>query len=265
MIKNEPTLQITPKDGVYYYIFNTDIKPLNDVRVRKALSLAIDRSFITDHVIKLGQIPSHSVIPGNFLDSEGRVFNQVSGTYGIADTAKIKEAKALLAEAGYPNGRGLETFEFTYNNSYANKAIAEAVQKMWKENLGVEVVLVSQEWEDFQELKANHDFQICRGGWVGDYSDPITYLELFKSDFYLNDSNWKNEVFDKLLDRSKTLPPKERFRKLYAADKVLGENYVTIPILNYTDLVLANDRVAHWEETSRSLFYFGQTEILGAK
>ena len=265
LMQEEASFKIVPKDGTYYYNLNTEIKPLNDVRVRKALSLAIDRNLIVEDVLRAGQLPAHSIIPDNYLDANGKVFNQVSGTYDIGYAAKVKEARALLAEAGYPSGKGFPTFEISYNTSEGHRLIGEAVQKMWKDNLGIDVTLANQEWAVFQDSRHRGNFQICRGGWIGDYSDPMTYLDMFRSDAYMNYSNWHNDAFDKLLEESKTLNGQARFDILYKADKMLGDNYLVLPLYHYTDTVLVDEAVVNWEKTSRSLFYFGNTEMVETK
>ncbi len=262
LLAEDPTFMILPQDGTYYYSFNTKVKPLDDIRVRKALSLSIDRQAIVDTVTKGGQIPAHSMIPGNHLDANGDVFNQVSGNYGIAyDLSKIEEAKALLAEAGYPNGEGFPTLEVMYNTNEGHKNIAEAVQEMWKQNLGIDVTLANQEWAVFQDTRKQANFQICRAGWIGDYSDPMTYLGMFLPGAVYNYPQWDSEEYGQLLEDSKTAAGQERFDMLYAADKLLSEAYANMPIYYYTNPVMVSDHVGGWESTTRSTWYFGRVQM----
>jgi oligopeptide transport system substrate-binding protein len=265
LLAEDPTFMILPNDAVYYYSFNTKVEPMNDVRVRKALSLAIDRTAIVETVTKAGQIPAHSLIPGGHLDAEGNVFNEMSGTYDIATTAKAEEAQALLEEAGYPNGEGFPALEVMYNTGEGHKNIAEAIQEMWKQNLGIDVTLTNQEWAVFQTSRIEHNFQIARAGWIGDYSDPMTYLGMFTSGGTNNYSQWDSEEFDALLEASKTASGQERFDILYKADKVLGESYAVMPIYYYTDPQMVSDTVAGWEKTTRSTFYFGRAQMIAAE
>jgi len=265
LLAEDPTFMILPNDATYYYSFNTQVEPMNDVRVRKALSLAIDRTAIVETVTKAGQIPAHSLIPGGHLDANGEAFNQVSGTYDIAPTAKAEEAQALLAEAGYPNGEGFPTLEIMYNTSEGHKNIAEAIQEMWKQNLGIDVTLTNQEWAVFQTSRIEHNFQIARAGWIGDYSDPMTYLGMFTPGGTNNYSQWDSEEFNSLLEASKTAQGQERFEILYQADKLLGESYAVMPIYYYTDPQMVSDTVAGWEKTTRSTFYFGRAEMVSAE
>lgn len=265
LLAEDSTFMILPNDAVYYYSFNTKVKPMDDVRVRKALSLAIDRTAIVETVTKAGQMPAHSLIPGGHLDANGNVFNEVSGTYDIAPTAKAEEAQALLAEAGYPNGEGFPALEIMYNTSEGHKNIAEAIQEMWKQNLNIDVTLTNQEWAVFQDSRIQHNFQIARAGWIGDYSDPMTYLGMFTSGGTNNYSQWDNEEFDALLEASKTASGQDRFDILYQADKLLSESYVVMPIYYYTDPQMVKDTVAGWEKTTRSTFYFGRAQMVAAE
>ena len=265
LLAEDPTFMILPQDASYYYSFNTQVEPMNDVKVRKALSLSIDRQAIVETVTKAGQIPAHSLIPGGHLDTNGDVFNEVSGTYDIAPTAKVEEAQALLAEAGYPGGEGFPALEIMYNTSEGHKNIAEAIQEMWKQNLGIDVTLTNQEWAVFQDSRIEHNFQIARAGWIGDYSDPMTYLGMFTSGGTNNYSQWDNEEFDALLEASKTASGQERFEILYAADKLLSESYAIMPIYYYTDPQMVSDRVVGWEKTTRATFYFGRTHMTAAE
>ena len=265
LLAEDPTFMILPNDAVYYYAFNTQVEPMDNVLVRKALSLAIDRQAVVDTVTKAGQIPAHSLIPGGHLDANGDMFNEVSGTYGIAPSAQAEEAQALLAEAGYPNGEGFPSLEIMYNTSEGHKNIAEAIQEMWKQNLGIDVTLTNQEWAVFQSSRIEHNFQIARAGWIGDYSDPMTYLGMFTSGGTNNYSQWNNEEFDALLEASKTASGQERFEILYQADKLLSEAYAVMPIYYYTDPQMVSDTVQGWEKTTRATFYFGRAQMIAAE
>lgn len=264
LLAEDPSFMILPKDGSYYYAFNTKVKPLDDVRVRQALSLAIDRQAIVETVTKAGQVPAHSLIPGNHLDANGEMFNQVSGNYGIEPTAKVEEARALLADAGYPDGEGFPTFEILYNTNESHKNIAEAIQEMWKQNLGIDVTLANQEWAVFQDTRRQGNYEICVSGWIGDYSDPMTYLGMFLTGNSNNYPQWSNETYDGLLEASKTAEGQKRFELLYEADRVLSESHIVMPIYYYTDPQMIGESVSGWEKTTRGTFYFGRTEMTAA-
>ena len=205
-----PTLQeshedfeIQPYLGTYFYVFNTTKEPVNDPKVRKALTLAIDRQAIVDVVTKGGQKPASGFVPSGMTLSDGSDFREKGGDFGIPATANVEEAKKLLAEAGYPDGQGFPTIEVMYNTLEAHKAIAEAIQEMWKQNLGINVELRNEEWKVFQETRTQGDFIIARHGWIGDYVDPMTFLDMWLSNSGNNDADWFNDEYDKLIADSK--------------------------------------------------------------
>lgn len=244
LLAEEPTFQILPLLGTYYYIFNVDKEPTNDVRVRKALALAIDRKAITEQVTKGGQKPATGYVPEGLFLSDGREFREVAGDYGIdPNKAQVEEARKLLAEAGYPNGEGFPTLELVYNTSENHKAIAEAIQEMWKQNLGINVTLTNQEWAVFQDTRHQGNFSIARAGWLADYADPMTFLDMWTSYSGNNDAQWRwqkyesdtklnpsNKKFDELIEKSKTITGAERDKTLLEAEKIMMDEMIVMPI-----------------------------------
>jgi oligopeptide transport system substrate-binding protein len=259
LIAEDPTFYILPMDGTYYYAFNVEVAPLDDVKVRKALSLAIDRQAICDTVTKAGQIPALNIVAPTSYDAEGNLFSDQLGSVGPEATAQVEEAQALLAEAGYPNGEGFPVLEVMYNTSEGHKVIAEAIQEMWKKNLNIDVSLTNQEWAVFQDTRKQGNFQVARAGWIGDYSDPMTYLDMFTSTNIgaTNYSRWINEDYDKLLEDAKTAPGQERFNMLYEAGNLVEEAYINMPIYYYTNTIMVADKVHDWEMNTRSTWWFG--------
>ena len=260
---SDPSFKILPQIGTYYYIFNVTKKPTDDVRVRKALALAIDRTAIVEKVTKGGQIPATGFTPPGLLDADGKEFRKVAGDYGIdPKAAKVEEAKALLAEAGYPDGKGFPELTVLYNTSENHKAIGEAIQEMWKQNLGISVKLQNQEWAVFQDSRHNGNFEIARAGWLGDYADPMTMLDLWLSYSGNNDAQWKNKDYDKLIEDSKKLAGKERFDLLYKAEALMMEEMIVMPIYYYTDPIAVKDHVKDWEKTLLGHWFFGFADIV---
>lgn len=260
---SDPSFKILPQIGTYYYIFNVTKKPTDDVRVRKALALAIDRTAIVEKVTKGGQIPATGFTPPGLLDADGKEFRTVAGDYGIdPKAAKVEEAKALLAEAGYPDGKGFPELTVLYNTSENHKAIGEAIQEMWKQNLGISVKLQNQEWAVFQDSRHNGNFEIARAGWLGDYADPMTMLDLWLSYSGNNDAQWKNKDYDKLIEDSKKLAGKERFDLLYKAEALMMEEMIVMPIYYYTDPIAVKDHVKDWEKTLLGHWFFGFADIV---
>lgn len=282
LLATDPNMINKARLGTYYYIFNVDNEYLKDPRVRKALSISIDRKSITENVTKAGEIPATGFVPGTLVDSEGVSYRTGGEEFGIdPNSAKIEEAKALLAEAGYPNGEGLPTFEFYYNTDENHRKVAEAIQEMWKTNLGVNIELFNQEWAVFQDTRHNGDFAIARGGWLGDYSDPVTMLDLWIAAGGNNDAQWRyneqpviaphdkmlnpeQEVFENLIAESMVTSGTERDALLREADRVfIEENMVVMPIYYYAYHDLINsDVVQGIERTSTGTWEFKNAEFV---
>ncbi len=263
LLAEDPTFMIMPQDGVYYYALNTTVAPMDNEKVRRALILAIDRTAIVETVTKSGQIPATNMVSQASRDDEGNVFSDRAGDYGIpVDGSGVEEAKALLAEAGYPDGAGFPELEIMYNTSESHKAIAEAIQEMWKQNLNINVTLTNQEWAVFQDTRKNGAFQIARSGWIGDYSDPMTYLGMFVSGSPMNYSRWENADYDALLETAKTQSPAERFASLEQALDMVMEGSAYMPIYYYTDPIMVSETVSNWEKTSRNTWFFGFAEMV---
>ena len=261
LIAEDETLTIMPMDGVYYYIFNLDVEPFDNVLVRKALALAIDRAALVD-TLNGGQLPATKMVSPSSYDDKGNVFYDTAPAYTPTDGSGVAEAQALLAEAGYPGGEGFPVSQLLYNTSEGHKMIAEIIQQMWKENLGIDITLSNQEWAVFQTSRREGDFEIGRGGWIGDYSDPMTYLGMFVTDGSMNDANWSNTDYDALLEGSKTAAPAKRYEMLYEALDLVMNDYAYMPIYIYTDLMMVSDDVVDWEKTTRLQFWFGFADLV---
>ena len=260
LMAEDDTFYILPLDGVYYYALNVAVEPLTDTNVRKALNYAIDRAAIVD-ILNGGQLPATNMVSPASYDDEGNVFSTEAGDYVPKDGSGVAEAQQLLADAGYPNGEGFPTLEIMYNTSEGHKMVAEIIQEMWRTNLGIDVTLTNQEWAVFQDTRRNHDYQIARGGWLGDYSDPMTYLGMFFSDSPMNYAGWQDTSYDEILEAAKTAPPAERFDMLYEAlDKVMM-SYAYMPIYVYTDSMMVGANVSNWEKTTRGVFWFGFADL----
>ncbi len=263
LLAEDPTFMIMPMDGVYYYALNTKVEPMDDPKVRRALTLAIDRTAIVETVTKGGQIPATNMVSQASRDEAGEVFSMRAGDYGIpVDGSGVEEAKQLLADAGYPNGEGFPSLEIMYNTSESHKAIAEAIQEMWKQNLNIDVTLTNQEWAVFQDTRKQGNFQIARSGWIGDYSDPMTYLGMFVTGSPMNYSRWENADYDALLEAAKIQAPAERFASLEEALDLVMDGSAYMPIYYYTDPIMVSDKVSNWEKNTRNTWFFGLAEIV---
>jgi len=229
--------------GTYYVSFNIEAAPLDDALVREALTLAVDRDYIAVNIGKAGQIPAGAYVPVGLTDSDpAKQFRDVGGDYydpsaeGYA--ANLEQAKALLVEAGYPNGEGLPSMEYLYNEGTGHQQIGEALQSMWAE-IGVNVDLVSQEWATFLNSRKNGEYQIARNGWLADYNDPISFLDMWITDGGNNDAQWSNAEYDALISQIKASSDQaERMTLMHQAEDILFAEHVLCPIYYYVDIYL---------------------------
>lgn len=240
---NDPTFGIYPYIGTYFYVFNVESAPFDNVKVREAFAKAIDRTVIVENVAQGGQKPALGFVPYGMQLSDKKEFRDAAPDYGLKEVADPEGAKAALAAAGFPDGAGLPPVEFVYNTSEGHKAIAEAVQEMWKNNLGVEVSIRNEEWAVFQDTRQNGDFQVARHGWIGDYTDPMTFLDMWYSTSGNNDCQWNNKEFDAAIDNSKKTQGAERDQHMLNAEKIMFDNWIVAPIYYYTKPALISDKI----------------------
>jgi len=225
---NYPDLKWRPVFGTYYYIFNCTKKPFNDPRVRRALALAIDKQQLVDHVTRMGQQPIATLVPPS----------SIPGYISPAGLAlNIPEAKRLLAAAGYPDGAGLGPIELLYNTESTHDRVAQAIGQMWQSNLGVQVTFRGEERATFGSDRRSHNFVLARGGWYGDYTDPVTWLDLARTGDGNNDGQYSNPAFDALLRQAEAEPDAaKRFALLKQAEAILVEqDFPFIPLYQYSD------------------------------
>jgi oligopeptide transport system substrate-binding protein len=231
-------LHIDPYLGLYYYRCNVTRPPLNDKRVRKALALGIDRESLIRNVTRGNERPAYAVsYPG---DAGYTSRAQIRGT--------LDDARRLLAEAGYPGGKGLPPIQLLYNTSDNNKEIAEAIQEMWRANLGVKSDIVNEEWKVYIDSQHTHNYQIQRAGWIADYEDPHVFLEIWATDNGNNDTLWSNPQYDRLLGESLAAGnDRDRYEIYQKMDAILVDECPVIPIYYYTRPYLMSPRVkGYW-------------------
>ena len=250
LLAEDPNFASEPALGTTYIEFNMDAEIVNDVNVRKALSLAIDRKLICDQVLRNGAVPAAAFVAPPFKLSTGESlramdeFGNVMTEYEInPNGAEVEKAREYLAAAGYPNGEGFPTLELLYYESGSNSQIAEAVQQMWKENLGITVNLKVEEYAVFANTRSSGNYTLDITGWSADYNDPMTMLSLFTANG-VNNARWRYKEYagvpedttlnpDAVIMASKTMGT-ERDGYLKEAEKVLMDNMVICPIHYHT-------------------------------
>lgn len=227
-IKPEPYL------ATYFYRFNVTKPPFNNVKIRKAFAMAIDRKAIIDNVTKAGQTPAFAFVSPGIKTSDGKDFREIGGNAYFKEDAT--EAKKLLQEGLQELGlTSLSKITLSYNTSEGHKKIAEAIQQMWKQNLGVEVELQNSEWKVYLDKVGKLDYQIARAGWIGDYLDPMTFVDMFVTNGGNNQTGWTNAQYDKLVeDSKKEKDAKKREQMLADAEKILMNEMPIMPIYFYT-------------------------------
>ena len=245
--QNDPQLNIGNQIGTYYYNVNPDVKPFNNAKVRQALSMAIDCETITENITQGGQIPAEGVVPYGLKDENGNEFRDGVGSLVEYDPDK---AKQLFEEGLAEEGMTLEEFNsgqfvILYNTSESHKKIAQAVQEMWRTTLGIEIGLENVEFQVKLDREKAGDYQISRGGWIGDYMDPMTILDLWWSESAFNDVKYNNEEYDKLIAESKATDDQNiRMENLRKAEKMIMEDMAVIPIYFYTQPYVVKENVS---------------------
>ncbi|AEM74154.1 peptide ABC transporter substrate-binding protein [Caldicellulosiruptor acetigenus] len=255
----EKKLKIWPLLGTYYYDVNCGKKPFDNKKVRQALSLAIDRTRITE-ILKAGQKPATGFIPYG-IKGLSKDFRLEGGSY-LPVRADLEKAKKLLAEAGYPNGKGFPEIEIIYNTDENHKKVAEAIQNMWQQ-LGIKVKLSNMDWKVLLERRHKKDYMVARDGWLGDYKDPMTFLDLFTSYSGNNNTGWSNKKYDELIDKAKrTSDRKQRMQYMLQAEKILMEDYAIIPIYFYVKTNVIRDYVKNYYISPLGFNYFMYAKIV---
>jgi oligopeptide transport system substrate-binding protein len=232
-LKESGDLIVKPIAGTYWYKFQTEVPPLNNKNIRKALSYSINRKAIVENITQGGQIPAMAAVPPSMIPENEQ------GYFADADLAKAKEfLQAGLDEMGLKDASELPAISLSYNTSEAHQKIAQAVQDMWKNDLGVNVTLDNAEWAVYIDKLHKGDYMVGRMGWLGDFNDPINFLELYREkNGGNNDTLWENAEFKKLLDDSqKETDPDARMQMLKDAEAIFMDEMPVAPIYFYTNV-----------------------------
>lgn len=261
-------LNIVDYVGTYYVCYQTQQAPFDDWQVRKAFTLAIDSKYIVEQITQTGQLPATGFVPAGVADADaaGDDFRTVGGDYWTAPEddatyqANCEEARQLLADAGYgEGGKDFPVVTYLYNTSDAHKAVGEALQQMWQEELGVTVQLQNQEWNAFLETRKQGDYQIARNGWIADYNDPISFLDMWVTGGGNNDAQYSNPEYDAAIAEAKsTSDAAARMTALHKAeDIIMGQDWALGPIYFYTNKYMMDDSISGAFYTPLGYFIFG--------
>lgn len=240
-LKSEGTLNVEPYSGIYWYKFNTTDKVTSNVNIRKALALAIDRAGLIQNITKGEQQPALGIVPNAV---EG--FGDDEGYFKDADYETAKEYLATgLKELGLSDPSELE-ISVSHNTSEAHAAIAQFIQQGWTKNLGIKVKLDNSEWQVYLDKLSNLDYQVGRMGWIADYNDAYTFLEMYNTAANgNNDTGWENAEYTALLKQSVTeTDPAKRTAIMLEAEKIMVDEMPVAPIYFYTNLYIAKDYVS---------------------
>ena len=226
--------------GTYYLSLNDQKEPFNDVNVRKALSLAIDRDYVANTIMQGTYTPAYNLVGPGIVDETGMFYDNANGgkTYISEDyEANLEAAKQALADAGYPNGEGFPVIEYSTNDAGYHTPVAEYLQQAWGE-LGITVNINKVEWASFTPLRRAGDYDASRNGWVMDYNDPSNMIELFTTGNGNNDGKYSSADFDATIEASKVADKSVHFQKLHEAEDILMNDYACIPVAYYNDFWL---------------------------
>jgi len=259
-------LTIVDYVGTYFVTFQTQRAPFDNQKVREAFSLVIDRNFIVEQITGRGEIAANGFVPNGIYDAEGTAgddFRTVGGEYYSVDAAdyeaNCEKARALLAEAGFPEGKGFPVVEYLYNTLDEHKAVAEALQDMWQNQLGVTVTLQNQDWAVFLQERKDGNFSIARGAWIADYNDPMTFIDMYLTGGGNNDPQYANPEFDAIVAKAKAeSEPAARMKMIHEAeDMIVKDDTIVAPIYFYTQHYMLNPNVKGMYYTPLGYFFFG--------
>ena len=236
----------SPYIGTYYLAINLEKPPFKANRnLRRALSLAVNRTILTEKITKSGEIPAMGWVPPGITNYQSQVMQEAS----LDNKERTRQARALYKKAGFSRSNPLKV-ELLYNTSENHKKIAIALAAMWKQVLGVKTTLRNEEWKVYLNSRSQRQFELIRAGWIGDYNDASNFLDLFRSDVgTINPSSWKNAEYDTLMKLAEAeTRVKKRAELMQQAERILLTEMPLIPIYYYTTQHLVNEKITGWED-----------------
>ena len=265
-LEGNPEFSIEPIIGTYYISLNVQKAPYDNAKVRQALSLAIDREYVAGTIMQGTYTAASNFMGPGWSDPAGGDFMaNANGGKAYIDNSNyegnVEKAKALLAEAGYPDGAGLPVLTYSTNDAGYHKAVAEYLQQAWAE-IGVQLDVNVVEWASFTPMRRAGDFEIARNGWVGDYADPSNMIELLYSTNGNNDGKYSNPEFDAAIEESRiTLDTAARSAALHKAEDILMADAGCIPVAYYSDFWLQSEKITGSWHSPYGYWYFMYADI----
>jgi oligopeptide transport system substrate-binding protein len=245
-----------PELSVYFYRINTKRGSLIHPKVRRALSLAIDRQAIATNIGRGGQPVAQSITPpcAGYVGPNTALFDPEAG-------------RRLLAEAGFPGGKGIEPIQILFNTTESHKAIAESIQQMWRAELGITgVTLNNQDWQVYLQSQQNLEYDVCRAGWTADYEDPMSFLDIWTTTNGQNQTGWGTPEYDGLIAAAQACADqKERLALLKKAETLLLEEMPVIPIYFRVNTYLVHGDVKGWMPTPLNNHPFKHVDLLESR
>jgi oligopeptide transport system substrate-binding protein len=236
-LKHPEYLRIDPYKGIYFYRLNVERKPLDNPKVQMALNLAVDREAIVKNITRQNEQPATGFTPPGMGDYQ--VFKMM--------TYDPDKARQLLAKAGYPDGKGFPKFNILMNTSETHRMIAEAIQQMWKEELHINVGIENQEWKVFLDTMSNMNYDIACSTWIGDFMDPVTFLDMWTTGNRNNATHWGDPKYNKLIHHAaRTGDSKVRLDLLHQAEGLFLSKPPVVLVYWYTRGYLLQPSVKNW-------------------
>lgn len=252
---------VVPALGTTYAFFNPHQAPLDNLDVRKALSMAIDRSEIVEFVLQSADIPALGVVPPGMIVN-GEEFTDGRDTFGLSETADVEGAKAALAAAGYPDGKGFPDTVFVTYSSPAIEKLLEAMQQMWKQNLNIDVKIQASEWQVYYPEVQKVEYQIAQMGWGADYPHPMTFLDNFVTGSPNNLNNWSNADYDAAIAAAKaTGDEAESLAEMRKAEAILMNDHVILPQYHRNNYMMMSPKVTGFWRSTLNVPYFRDAKI----
>ena len=244
--------------GTYYVSMNLQRDAFQDAKVRKALALSIDRDYVANTIMQGTYSAASNIVGPGIVDEQGYFYDNANGgsPYIAADyEANMAEAKKLLEEAGYPNGEGYPTIEYSTNDAGYHVPLAEYLQQAWGD-LGITLTINKMEWSSFTPARRAGEYDVARNGWVMDYNDPSNMVEMFCTDNGNNDGKYSNPDFDAAIEASKVADVSEHFAQLHKAEDILMEDMGCIPVAYYNDFWLQSSSLKGVWHSPYGYWYF---------